>query len=164
MIYTFEFYRQEKMSRFGAKTLLYYHMHPKHSSYILVNKSTYYHPYYNNQHTVSTICTQTHIGKTRYDSKITNEFVTITFYQDSAHTFGCVNSIHYFQVFDQHTISLCISFWINRNYCTIQEHQHGFLMNPVIDELLPYVSLLKPGSVYDLYKQSITWLLPFVTK
>lgn len=140
------------MSRFGVKTLLYYYIYPKQSKYILVSCSSYYHPY-RHERAGDCIHTRTQIADITYESARTHGgrkiMVKIQHNMIQYYSIGKDNSMH-------------IAIWVGNRYYAIQMSYHGFTMFPPVDKLAACVNLLKPVSIYDLYCQSIVWLLKFI--
>ena len=145
------------MSRTGTKTLLYYHMHPKHSNYILINSNTYYHPYTFERQVNFGLndltITITYIADTKYESRNSRYAENITVSIND-------NLISYHR--NKHFNELCINIWVDTSHRQIEGGINGYRMHNGIAGWKPYIDNLNAGSAYELYKQSITWLLEYV--
>jgi len=147
------------MARFGARILLCYYIQPKYSKYILINSKTYYHPYEcKRQETNTAYSTTTHVANIMYRS--------IRAIQWSMIVVEAGNNAFYYSYndpsFDDATLHIDV--WRNNMYHSIAQRQYGFVMCPVVDHLQPHVNTLNAVSLYDLYRQSVTWLLEFITR
>jgi len=144
------------MPRYGVRTLLRYRIHSQ-SHYILINRSTYCHPYNTYYTDYNDLRTDFDLGNVRYRIIKHNDYNDITY---RANGF-----MLYFNHNRQITITFCYLFQIvvyvgeESNCYNIYTLGGKFLTQT--EELKPYISTLNPTTVYDLYRQSISWLLPF---
>jgi len=146
------------MSRFGVKILLYYRIQPKHSNYILINNKTYYHPY--EIDTTQNVCTNIiKVGDVQYESHRSHIWTGIHYETGKTRIAFCHYNTLLLTGADAYRIVLTVQDVVY----TIHKQQK-FVMDPIVYEFLDHVEALDPTSVYDLYRQSIPWLLEFAKK
>jgi len=148
------------MSRFGVKALLKYHMFPQRSYLILASQSNYYHPFRYHINMQNTSMTVTFIGDTRYEACKSIETNSITVLFGS----GGICFYHNNQQIMSNVDEFVIEVYKNGNFYRVFKRRSKFNMLPMIKDLQHRIEVLEAVSVYDLYRQSITWLLEFATR
>lgn len=137
------------MPRYGIRTLLRYQLHSKQSTYILINRSAYYHPYKNlyipgdGMHFI-----ELNIGNLRYRAWKCHKFNKI----EHDEVTWSHNNYSADEEWDLFRIkSAFVTIYLNRG-------SNKFKIQPTIPHMLPHIQSLNPTNVYDLFRQSISWI------